>query len=215
MLRSGELKNTVIDNLRQIPDCFKPDELAYLSLTGKLEVPIQDKLAWLLYPWARSRGLAVTKEWAREPGKHVDIAVLRNGEPEALIELKAMVTSDPLRKIRTAGRALTDLRKDLTRWTVFPGTHIMGVLIAAHRKNLVPSDWIKWKAVKYTSGDVDVLKVLKSEGAILSSCDASVRQSFEDFEVKQVVVPGGEAFDTRVDVVLWLIASRENIPRPG
>lgn len=197
------LRRVVIENLRQVQ--FGKEELAYLGLTGKLEVPFQEKLAWKLYGWAMTQGLIATKEWSQKPNIHADIAILDKGEPAAILELKAMVTSDPLREIRTKDRAFDELRKDLARWSYLTNVDILGILIAAHRMKSVAPDWVRWKAVKYVTGDVTVLKRLGNETAILAACDSRVREFFRDSKVDRLEILGGEAFGTPVNAAVWVV----------
>ncbi len=65
---------------------FEPDELAYLTLTSKPELPLRDRLAWAL----TKAGHRVAREW-----KRTDLAIMNGkGEPLALVELKAAHTCD-------------------------------------------------------------------------------------------------------------------------
>lgn len=84
------LEDRLVETLRTIGEDFQENELAYLALTGKVENPFRDRLAFKLHR-NLSPEVVVAKEWRR-----VDIAILRSEVPLALIELKAMYTFDPL-----------------------------------------------------------------------------------------------------------------------
>jgi hypothetical protein len=204
----------VIDGVREVGQRFEPDELAFLSLTGKLELQFQEKLAWFLYGWAKTQGLVVTKEWSGVRHKLADIVILGEGELKGVLELKAMLTSDPLRRIMSAGRSLSDLKNDMARWGGFPTAEVIGILVAAHRKKVPPERWSNLKAVKYLRGDAKVFEDYKTEDAVLAACDLSVRESFEDFEIEQLKFAGGSAFDTEVDISSWVISSRKQVTVP-
>ena len=202
-------RQIVLDKLKEIPACLAQDELAYLALTGKIELPVTNKLAWLLQLWAPSNGLAVTREWASQPGKHVDIAVLRGSHPEELLELKAMVTSDPIRETKTRERSFVELKNDIGRWRDgYQGTEVLGILLATHPKNEVPIEWIKSRTVKYADGVTKALKILKTESDVKLECERRVREFFRDSEIGSVVIPAGRCFDTGVEILAWLIGGQ-------
>lgn len=74
---------------------FAPGELAYLALTSKPELPIRDRLAWVLH--ASAPGVIAAREWAASTAKaRTDLAVLDEAthEPLGLIEVKAAYTFD-------------------------------------------------------------------------------------------------------------------------
>ena len=74
--------------MKNIQSYFKKDELAYLALTGKIEHPIRDRLAFRLHK--RLKNLKIVREW-----KRTDLAILdSNNIPTRILELKAMYTFD-------------------------------------------------------------------------------------------------------------------------
>lgn len=69
---------------------FSTNELAYLALTSKIELPFRDRLAFRLHKdLAAHPEIVVSREW-----KRIDLAVLRGPHPEMLLELKAMYSFD-------------------------------------------------------------------------------------------------------------------------
>src|SRR5215218_1528708 len=69
---------------------FDVDELAFLALTSKMELPLRDRLAYVLF--RRLPQFLVAREWRR-----VDLAVLAPGDPpvpKMLLEAKALYTFD-------------------------------------------------------------------------------------------------------------------------
>lgn len=77
------------DTIKDIGEEFRKDELAYLSLTGKIELAFRDRWAFLLH--RRSGNFLISREW-----KNTDIAILDGDRPAALLELKAMYSFDAI-----------------------------------------------------------------------------------------------------------------------
>ena len=87
--------------LKDLGDEFKPDTLAYLSLTSKNERQLCGALAQRLHRQydCENSDFLIRREWtsSKIPRRPVDIAVLRGGgEPHVLIEAKAAMAFDPL-----------------------------------------------------------------------------------------------------------------------
>ena len=90
------IKNTLPTLLNNLTPLFDPNELAYLSIQGKNELQIRDKVAWNLQvaldkQFGQGEYL-VCHEWGPKQGRSkVDMAVLdgKNGHPIALFEFKA------------------------------------------------------------------------------------------------------------------------------
>jgi hypothetical protein len=81
--------DVLVQALEAAAHSFAPDELAYLALTSKVELPIRDRLAWVLH--TALPGKIVAREWRR-----TDLAVLDSSGtvPLALIEAKALYSFD-------------------------------------------------------------------------------------------------------------------------
>ena len=90
------IKNTLSTLLNNLTPLFDHNELAYLSIQGKNELQIRDKVAWNLQialdNQFRQGVYLVCHEWGPKQGRSkVDMAVLdgKNGHPIALFEFKA------------------------------------------------------------------------------------------------------------------------------
>lgn len=126
-MNAGE---TLATELRRLQESFAPDELAYLALTSKVEFVVRDRLAFRLYRRFGAGGDLVAREWRRR-----DLAVLRNGVPTLLVEVKAMYSFDAgktasLRQFREAVR--NDCRKALRQ--AVAGTEVYALLLVTHPK---------------------------------------------------------------------------------
>lgn len=77
--------------VKSIANKYQIDELAYLSLTSKIENPLRDKIAFELQKYIGKDKL-VCREWTnnKQSKSKADIAILDiNGKPECIIEFKA------------------------------------------------------------------------------------------------------------------------------
>ena len=77
--------------LDQIDQSFDKNELAYLALTSKVELPIRDKLAFNLYKKFWPEEIVVMREWLR-----TDLILLKDNIPIIICELKAGYTFDSI-----------------------------------------------------------------------------------------------------------------------
>ena len=83
----NKIETALIKSLQQTSIEFGEDELAFLALTTKIELPLRDRWAYVLYRKLSRSNLIVSREW-----KRIDLAVLKDKIPLALIQLKAMYT---------------------------------------------------------------------------------------------------------------------------
>ncbi|MYH15428.1 MAG: hypothetical protein F4149_09660 [Gammaproteobacteria bacterium] len=96
-----DLTDALKESLRQLGSEFKPNQLAYLSLTSKNEGPLCGALAWSLHKGvAQEQELTIRREYRNPelPRHPIDIAVLGDDRAEMLIEAKAAMAFDPLVK---------------------------------------------------------------------------------------------------------------------
>jgi hypothetical protein len=80
---SGPLRDVLFGGLSAVR--FEDGELAYLALTSKPELYVRDRLAWAL----SKAGHDVAREWRR-----LDLVILRDGLPEAVVQLKVMYAGE-------------------------------------------------------------------------------------------------------------------------
>ena len=80
-------RTDLVTALHEVAASYHEGELAFLAVTGNIELNVRDRLAYAL---SRPGHLA-WREWLR-----FDVAVLsEEGRPLLLVELKACDTSDP------------------------------------------------------------------------------------------------------------------------
>jgi hypothetical protein len=124
-----------------------PDELAFLALTSKIELPVRDRLAYRLLERMRP-----TDRIAREY-KRSDIACLQgSGQPCAIIELKACYSVDLVENADVwADFVKRDLEKAarLAKHSDANGCACIGVLLITHPRGVVTRDYKD--TIKYTA----------------------------------------------------------------
>ena len=136
------LDRLVATQMRTVKGAFEPDELAYLALTSKVELPVRDRLAFgLRQRLAASGNLAVAREW-----RTFDLAVVTEaGEARLLLEAKAMVSFDLIgspRKFRD--RCIGDRDKMLAegaRAGAWPTLLTLVLVVHPHCPAAVPAHW--------------------------------------------------------------------------
>jgi hypothetical protein len=127
---------------------FRPGELAYLAATSKAELPIRDRLAWLLHG-ALGDDFVVSREWRR-----ADLAVLVNDVVIAQIEAKALYTFDILKEVR-AGWPQTGylgrLKHDAEKMTALAQSDRWLLSLITDVRGFIPQHLAR-HVVKYSSG---------------------------------------------------------------
>lgn len=88
-------RQELIDIIKNISKSFSENELAYLALTSKIEIPLRDKIAYVLHKKYNKHSL-VCREWKNKDGsmnshRRIDLAIIDRKSKKAtcLIEFKA------------------------------------------------------------------------------------------------------------------------------
>lgn len=109
----SSIERKIKEGLRGLDKRFEDNELAYLALTSKIELPIRDRLAFMLQKMLGQEGFDVAREWPTGNGRErVDIAILKKGQPVVLVELKAMYAFNAVPGTSSMGKFLQELEKD-------------------------------------------------------------------------------------------------------
>lgn len=80
-------REVILDSLGSIATQADDTELVYLGLTGKLELNVRDRLAWILQKKLATHVLG--REWKRR-----DLVILDEDGPVAFLEAKALYSFD-------------------------------------------------------------------------------------------------------------------------
>lgn len=205
------------EELGRIERLFAADELAFLALTSKVELPVRDRLAYALYQ--RLPRSLVAREW-----KRVDLAVLaEDGKtPQMLLEAKALFTFDLIGDEVWVDRYPMLVRKDVAalraRSDLTEHTQLFALVLATHP--LTPAGPHLREVAKYSRGVAKAIGALGTADAVFEQADAAVRAAVPDASeiVDNGRIPGGSAYGVQVDVPYWLIsASRmppHEVPQP-
>jgi len=145
--------------LGRISAHFAENELAFLALTSKVELPIRDRLAFRLF--CRYRDFYLVREW-----KRVDLAVLSGGPtpaPLMLLEAKALYTFDLVGDDAWIARYPAKVGQDVGKLRGFTdlttGTQLFALVLATHPTG--PIEPNLRQVAKYASG---VGKAIETQG---------------------------------------------------
>ena len=198
----------VAANLRTLGDDFRPNELAYLALTSKIEFPIRDRLAFRLRQRiAETSNLAVAREWKR---KRFDLAVVTDrSEAQLLLEAKAMYSFDLFTSsINKFVLACSDDQRKLQEYCAksqtSPTLLTLALVTHPHRPEAIPLYWDG--VVKYFEG------IRRISDKSISDVKRAIRQHFQlpDFPLlASGEIDGGFAFGTEVSVVYALFGPHD------
>ena len=191
------MRDLIINSLKLSENLFHKNELAFLSLTSKIENPIRDALAYQLFNNLGNNFL-VSREWNR-----TDIAILENDIPRVIIELKAMYSFDALIE-KNILNYLEKVNKDFnkTKKYAVKDTSAFFILLATHPFEIVKSEFAK--VVKY-SNDINRLLKYSSELEIKETAKSNVLNYFSNFQcVSTGELVGGKAFEIETNVLFWV-----------
>lgn len=197
----------LLEHVAAVGNSFAQDELAYLAMTSKVELPIRDRLAWSLHTvlWP---DWIVAREWGR-----TDLAVLhasRPDEPALLLEAKAMYTFDEALTNKTRvypAKVEADLKKVASR--TLPDTLVFGLLLATHPHS--PADPVLRRVVKYLP---DVTRSSREFGleTVRTMAKASVREQLSRLgPVADGFLAAGEAFGVEVSIDYFLVGPVKDV----
>jgi hypothetical protein len=184
------------------------DDLAFLSLTSKVELPVRDRLAYLLSQIASRSGGRIAREYKRS-----DVAWLIGKSPLAIIELKACYTFDLIAQPAVYMQYLMD---DLKKAADCGGyaCRCYAILLATHPKAEIPETL--YDTVKYSRKINAALKLCESAEGIR-------RRAIEEVEMR--LSPGsavhrfqwslGSYLGIEVDLFGWLIQADLSAPSIG
>ncbi|WP_089138387.1 hypothetical protein [Vibrio rumoiensis] len=194
------MQSEIIGSLEKLAKEFQEDELAYLALTTKIELPFRDRWAFLLYNSFTDHTLTVSREW-----KRTDLAILQNNSPKSLIELKAMYTFDAALDPDEIGGFTDAMARDeiKAKKLATPRTDIYTVLLATHPEQVPPN---YRGIVKYDSGINRAIKKFSTADRVKSVAIEAVNKKFKGRNViSSGELNGGSAFGVKTSVLYWLV----------
>jgi hypothetical protein len=194
------------EELERMHQRFELNELAYLALTSKVELPIRDRLAFALHRRLDQR--LVAREW-----KRVDLAILADdgSTPELLLEAKALYTFDLIGEDVWVDRYPKKVRDDVAalraRSDLVERTQLFALVLATHPRSEAGPQLRQ--LAKYSRGVGKAIAALGDAAAVLREADAAVRAALPDASdvLCSGEIPGGSAYGIEVAVPYWLIAA--------
>ncbi|MFC7493637.1 MULTISPECIES: hypothetical protein [unclassified Nocardioides] len=154
--------------LASLSSDFAENELAYLALTSKAELPVRDRIAWRLQHELND-SYVVSREWRR-----ADIAVLAGETPVLQVEAKAMYAFDVL-NAKSRAKNLAKLTADgLKMAALAPDSAAYLLALITHVDGSVPLH-LRRHVVKHSGGIVASLTKEGTAGAV----GARARQLWE------------------------------------
>lgn len=197
------MDDQIIETLALCGKEFQENELAYLALTTKIELPVRDRWAFLLHKKLGSK-YHISREWRR-----TDLAILDGVSPIALVELKAMYSFDAAFG-DGGGKGYTDkMLRDENKAKKLAGanTDVYTVLLSTHPRG--GFDKRMNYIVKYLYYINKSLKKYVSETEVLSRCKAGVSRNLKDrILLTSGEFDGGSAFGVDVLVSYWVVKAK-------
>lgn len=191
----------LLETLQSVSNEFKKDELAYLALTSKIEIPIRDRWAFVLYE-KFSEKYSVAREW-----KRTDLAILDNLSPVALIELKAMYSFDG---IDNSQHYINKMCKDASKALKLSNTntHIYTVLLSTHPHGMFAKELDG--IIKYLPNINRTIRKYGNE-EVKRICKDNIEKSIQGEIIGSGKLFGGSSFGVDVDVCFWLVKANNMI----
>jgi hypothetical protein len=188
------------NTLSQITTDFAKNELAYLALTSKAELPLRDRVAWRLQV-ALGESYVVSREWRR-----ADIAVLRGDAPLLQIEAKALYGFDVLRtttrtkyiqRLASDGLKMAAVAPDSAAYLLALITHVDGTIQPHLRKHVV----------KYSSGIRAATARLGNAAAVTTAARGLWQEALTQFACpsRRFLIEAGVMWGMHVEVDAYLI----------
>ena len=187
------------DTISSVAHDFKENELAYLALTSKIEQPLRDRWAFKLSQKLSGKAI-VSREWMR-----TDIAILKEANPVALIELKAMYTFDAALDKDEISGFIEKMEKDEIKAKKLTNQHtqIYTVLLATHPKSIIPIELDG--IVKYRAGINRAIKTFDSATNVQEIAKEAVYNKFKNKNtIASGIISGGSAFNIGTEVLYWI-----------
>lgn len=191
----------ISENLMASSKLFGPNELAYLALTSKIEIPIRDRLAFHMHKNFSERGYLVSREW-----KRCDLAIIRNEKAVALLELKAMYTFDAIGKHKYLDSVKNMIDSDFIKAHKYAEntTSVFALLLATHLHEKVENG-LK-NIVKYES-QINKSLSNNTEKEIYDTCCENVKRIFDNYSAVSGCIKTSKCFGTEVSILFWVLYS--------
>lgn len=193
-----EIEKILTETIKQVGRTFNENELAYLSLTSKIELPFRDKWAFELHKLLKP-DIVVSREW-----KRTDLALIRDSKPMALIELKAMATFDALLP-KQIYKFLNWMKDDVSKLNklLSEETEVYTVLLACNPHSIIDKEYDG--IIKYRTGINTALKKNKSHQYVKELALEKVEAIYGAYNcIAKGDIDAGSAFGVGSEILYWL-----------
>lgn len=184
-------RQELIDIIKNISKSFSENELAYLALTSKIEIPLRDKIAYVLHKKYNKHSL-VCREWKNKDGsmnshRRIDLAIIDRKSKKAtcLIEFKAnssgvfeKMFEDEFEKDKNKMKEISDTADKY--YVFFCNMHGKGI----------PDDFSH--SVKYLK------KINTKERNMIMTWAANHEEAYK------ITIDAGNYYDTKVEIVAFI-----------
>ncbi len=194
--------DSLVEVINESMGSFRKNELAYLSMTGKNELLIRDRIAYELY--SKYDNYIISREYNPSGIKsRIDLAIIENNQIKDIIELKSMYTFDSA----DMSGYINAINKDFNKNSklVINGVNQYEIIIATHIK-AVPNKEFKEYVKYYRLIDKHTSNIENSK-MLVDNLDYIIRKEFsrERYEIKNFNITAGQAFGVDVDVWFWVV----------
>lgn len=189
----------IIKSVEKISSSFQENELAYLSLTSKIEHLMRDRTAFVLCQLLENF-YVVSREY-----KRIDLVILEKDKkdfnPIIAVQFKAYYTFDFQTK-EGAEKFNKLIQEDFEKsQEKCPGSQYFSILFCVHPTSRV--DNYPEKIINYKKG-INRAFSNKTEKEILEKAE-KVINGFDFIVEKTGIIKGGSAFDVKVNVFYWVL----------
>lgn len=198
--------DSLVETIKESMNSFRENELAYLSMTGKNELLIRDRIAYELY--SKYSNYIISREYNPSGVKsRIDLAILENGKIKDIIELKSVYTFDSADMRNYINAINKDFNKNSE--LVIDGVNQYEIIIATHIKE-VPNEEFK-DCVKYYRLIKKYLNNIEYSNILVEDLDYIIKKEFseEKYEIRKFKVTAGQSFGVNVDVWFWILKNNK------
>jgi len=190
-------KKEIIDIVSEIENAFSSDELAFLSLTSKIENPLRDKIAYEFHKRHYNKYI-IAREWTdkSKTKKRTDLAILNiKGEIECIIEFKA---HSDMKGIAQWGK---EMKKDIEKSLLIENVKEVYFILFGNFIKALPENKNLDNSIKYYNGLNKAISRGFSKDNMIEKWENSLKKNNiqpDNYELKEI--NAGKYYDIDVKI---------------